>query len=72
MSVLMSILRNTLRLSASSRRLEEVKLSKLALYTERGRVLRLSLGLKIIYFVCCVKRIVLFVRTVVDVCRCRS
>ena len=46
---LMSTLRNSFHPSASSRRSEDVMILRVALFTERGRMLRILLGLQILF-----------------------
>ena len=57
---LKSTLRNSSHISASSRRPEDVKMLRVALFTERGRMLRILLGLQIIHSLCFSLRMLLF------------
>ena len=63
---LKSTLRNSSRLSASSRRPEDVIMLRVALFTERGRMLRILLGLQIIHSLCFSLRMFYFEGRVVE------
>ena len=62
MSELKSTLRNSSHLSASSRRPEDVTMLRVALFTERGRMLTILLGLQIIHSLCFSLTMLLFWR----------
>ena len=53
-------LRSSFHISASSRLSEHVKMLRVALFTERGRMLRILLGLQIIHSLCFSLRMLLF------------
>ena len=66
---LKSTLRNSSHISASSRRPEDVKMLRVASFTERGRMLRILLGLQIIHSLCFAWRMLLFWRPRRRACR---